>query len=98
MDRFGIQVNKTSRNSVLLMINIGTSRSAVAYLIEVPVKLAAYFDTYQSDAVFHLTPHEPARRVSAGEEMISAGFVTPYPRVFPSSSPARPSPRQVSPL
>ncbi|MGW9168065.1 beta-eliminating lyase-related protein [Agromyces sp. NPDC055658] len=40
MDRYGIQVNKTSRNTVLLMTNIGTSRSAVAYLVEVLVKIA----------------------------------------------------------
>lgn len=31
MDRYGIQVNKTSRNTVLFMTNIGTSRSAIAY-------------------------------------------------------------------
>lgn len=39
MDRFGIQVNKTSRNTVLFMTNIGTTRSSVAYLIEVLVKI-----------------------------------------------------------
>ncbi|WP_427006170.1 hypothetical protein [Pseudarthrobacter sp. H2] len=138
MDRFGIQVNKTSRNSVLLMTNIGTSRSSVAYLIEVLVKLAeafehdrtcgspadqeagrsrvraltteppplpdfshfaeryrsapdtpdgdlrtAYFDTYRTDNVSHLSPAELTRRVTAGEEIISAGFVTPYPPGFP---------------
>jgi arginine decarboxylase len=40
MDRYGIQVNKTSRNTVLFMLNIGTSRSAIAYLTEVLFKLA----------------------------------------------------------
>lgn len=40
MDRHGIQVNKTSRNTVLFMTNIGTSRSAVAFLIGVLVKIA----------------------------------------------------------
>ncbi len=44
MDRYGIQVNKTSRNTVLFMTNIGTSRSAIAYLIEVLVKLAERFE------------------------------------------------------
>lgn len=44
MDRFGIQVNKTSRNTVLFMTNIGTSRSGIAYLIEVLVKLAERFE------------------------------------------------------
>ncbi len=44
MDRYGIQVNKTSRNTVLFMTNIGTSRSGIAYLIEVLVKLAEKFE------------------------------------------------------
>ncbi|WP_244304808.1 aminotransferase class I/II-fold pyridoxal phosphate-dependent enzyme [Leucobacter viscericola] len=48
MDRYGIQVNKTSRNTVLFMTNIGTSRSAVAYLIEVLVKLADRFEEEQA--------------------------------------------------
>lgn len=40
MDRFGIQINKTSRNSVLFMTNIGTKRSSVAYLISVLLEIA----------------------------------------------------------
>lgn len=40
MDLYGIQINKTSRNTVLFMTNIGTTRSSVAYLIEVLVKIA----------------------------------------------------------
>ncbi len=40
MDKYGIQINKTSRNTVLFMTNIGTTRSSVAYLIEVLVKIA----------------------------------------------------------
>lgn len=40
MDKYGIQINKTSRNTVLFMTNIGTTRSAIAYLIEVLVKIA----------------------------------------------------------
>ena len=38
MDKYGIQINKTSRNTVLFMTNIGTTRSSVAYLIEVLVQ------------------------------------------------------------
>ena len=34
MNKYGIQINKTSRNTVLFMTNIGTSRSSIAYLIE----------------------------------------------------------------
>src|SRR5439155_21068649 len=44
MDRYGIQINKTSRNTVLFMTNIGTTRSSVAYLIEVLAKLAHELD------------------------------------------------------
>jgi arginine/lysine/ornithine decarboxylase len=44
MNQFGIQVNKTSRNTVLFMTNIGTTRSSVAYLIEVLVKIARDMD------------------------------------------------------
>ena len=44
MDRYGIQVNKTSRNTVLFMTNIGTTRSSVAYLLEVLIKLAQELD------------------------------------------------------
>ena len=40
MNKYGIQINKTSRNTVLFMTNIGTTRSSVAYLIEVLVKIA----------------------------------------------------------
>ena len=40
MDKYGIQVNKTSRNTVLFMTNIGTTRSSVAHLIEVLVRIA----------------------------------------------------------
>src|SRR4029077_19990509 len=40
MDRYGVQINKTSRNTVLFMTTIGTTRSSVAYLIEVLVAIA----------------------------------------------------------
>ena len=44
MDQFSIQVNKTSRNTVLLMTNIGTTRSSVSYLISVLLKIADQLD------------------------------------------------------
>src|ERR1700732_1941691 len=44
MDRYGIQINKTSRNSVLFMTNIGTTRSSVAFLVEVLVKICRDLD------------------------------------------------------
>ena len=50
MDKYGIQINKTSRNTVLFMTNIGTTRSSVAYLIEVLVKIAQELDELLDDA------------------------------------------------
>ncbi len=44
MDQYGIQINKTSRNTVLFMTNIGTTRSSVAYLISVLLKIADRLD------------------------------------------------------
>jgi arginine decarboxylase len=50
MDKYGIQINKTSRNTVLFMTNIGTTRSSVAYLIEVLVQIAQDLDERLDDA------------------------------------------------
>jgi len=44
MEKHGIQINKTSRNTVLFMTNIGTTRSSIAYLIEVLVEIAKQLD------------------------------------------------------
>jgi arginine decarboxylase len=49
MDRYGVQINKTSRNTVLFMTNIGTTRSSVAYLVEILVKLAEELDERITD-------------------------------------------------
>lgn len=50
MDEYGIQINKTSRNTVLFMTNIGTTRSSVAFLIEVLVKIATKLEQTREDA------------------------------------------------
>ncbi len=139
MDRFGIQINKTSRNTVLFMTNIGTKRSAVAYLIEVLVTIArdledaavemsptqqaaharavlkqtapcaplpdfsgfhpaflpgdgttsegdvrrAFFLAYDDSRCEYLLPDEVEQQMEAGEPVVSATFVTPYPPGFP---------------
>ena len=49
MDKYGIQINKTSRNTVLFMTNIGTTRSSVAYLIEVLISIANELDERLED-------------------------------------------------
>ncbi|WP_299951994.1 aminotransferase class I/II-fold pyridoxal phosphate-dependent enzyme [uncultured Ruegeria sp.] len=139
MDKYGIQINKTSRNTVLFMTNIGTTRSSVAYLIEVLVEIAKELDDLMDDAskmeklafdrrvknlVENVPPlpdfsrfHDAFRcetgtdagdirsafflsydedncdyaepdkdmldRLEAGEELVSATFVIPYPPGFP---------------
>lgn len=71
MDRYGIQVNKTSRNTVLFMTNIGTTRSSVAYLIEVLCRIASDLDARLESA----SPAERrlhARKVRALTEELPA--------------------------
>ena len=139
MDKYGIQINKTSRNTVLFMTNIGTTRSSVAYLIEVLVEIANELDELLDDAstmerrsfdrrVQNLTENYPPlpdfsrfhdafrpdtstpegdirtayylsydekncdylelegslqEALDAGEEVVSASFIIPYPPGFP---------------
>ncbi len=44
MDKFNIQINKTSRNTVLFMTNIGTTRGSVTYLTTALLKIADELD------------------------------------------------------
>jgi arginine decarboxylase len=46
MDQYNIQINKTSRNTVLFMTNIGTTRGSVAYLTKVLLKIAGQLDMH----------------------------------------------------
>ena len=46
MDKFNIQVNKTSRNTVLFMTNIGTTRGSVAYLTNALLTIADELDDH----------------------------------------------------
>ncbi len=141
MDQFGIQINKTSRNTVLFMTNIGTTRSSIAYLLEALIQIAkemdskldhaskverlihdkkvhslteklpplpdfSYFhDVFKPDpkgktqeghirSAFYLSyddenceyfsiENEIEEVMSSGRELVSAGFITPYPPGFP---------------
>jgi arginine decarboxylase len=155
MDRHGVQINKTSRNSVLFMTNIGTTRSSVAYLIEVLVKIAreleekhsemslneralhetavlrltnpsaplpdfssfhaafrsdpstvgedtpegdvrrAFFLAYDDSLCEYLMPELILEKLDAGQEVVSATFVTPYPPGFPVLVPGQTFSRQI---
>ena len=141
MDRFGVQINKTSRNRVLFMTNIGTTCSSVAFLVEILVQIVrdleeqikelspverdvhdseawaltdaavplpnfsafhdgfrsgssetpegnmrrAFFLAYNDDLCEYLMPNVVMQRLEAGEQVVSATFVTPYPPGFPCS-------------
>jgi arginine decarboxylase len=50
MNRFGIQINKTSINSVLLIFTIGVTWSSVHYLLDVLRRVATEFERTQSAA------------------------------------------------
>src|SRR5689334_11632815 len=50
MDRFGIQINKTSINSVLLIFTIGVTWSSVHYLLDVLRRIATDFDHTEAAA------------------------------------------------
>ncbi|MCU1651792.1 MAG: hypothetical protein QOI50_6624 [Pseudonocardiales bacterium] len=65
MDKHGVQVNKTSRNTVLFMTHIGTTRSSVAYLIEVLVEIVRELDERFADQ----SPREKAARAATVEAL-----------------------------
>lgn len=44
MDKFNIQINKTSRNTVLFMTNIGTTRGSITYLTNALLQIADELD------------------------------------------------------
>jgi len=44
MDKFNIQINKTSRNTVLFMTNIGTTRGSATYLTNALIQIAEELD------------------------------------------------------
>lgn len=142
MNRFDIQINKTSRNTVLFMIHIGMTRGTIAHLVNVLTEISRDLDdkldrwsrveisAYESQVKslteelpplpnfsrFHrafltspdsTTPEGDLRRafyrayhdkacdyikledgsllnaIEAGQEMVSAAFITPYPPGFP---------------
>ena len=91
MDRYGVQINKTSRNTVLFMTTIGTTRSSVAYLIEVLVTIARELETQLTDmspaerdaherAVLRLTsPSAPLPDFSGFHPSFTDGHALPTP-------------------
>jgi arginine decarboxylase len=73
MRKHGIQVNKTSRNTVLFMTHIGTTRSSVAYLIEVLVEIAQELEEAAENA------HPAERRLQAQKVQALTKDLPPLP-------------------
>jgi arginine decarboxylase len=73
MDRYGVQINKTSRNTVLFMTTIGTTRSSVAYLIEVLVTIARDLENRVAD----MSPDERAAHERAVQRLTSLSAPLP---------------------
>ena len=78
MNRFGIQVNKTSINSVLMIMSIGVTWSSMAYVLDALTKIAQEFEA----AVTHESQVAGAAR---------RGRVKATPRIFPRCRPSVPS-------
>ena len=73
MRKHGIQVNKTSRNTVLFMTHIGTTRSSVAYLIEVLVEIARELEEVAENT------HDVERRLQAQKVKALTEDLPPLP-------------------
>jgi len=64
MDKHGIQINKTSRNTILFMVNIGTSRSSIIYLLNCLHKIVAELEVRELEM-------SPAERALHKKRVIS---------------------------
>ena len=91
MDRYGVQINKTSRNTVLFMTTIGTTRSSVAYLIEVLVTIARDLEARIAD----MSPAERGAHERAVQRLTSPSAPLPDFSGFHPSF--RDSPAQTTP-
>jgi arginine decarboxylase len=93
MDRYGVQINKTSRNTVLFMTTIGTTRSSVAYLIEVLVTIARELD----NRIIDMSPAERAAHERAVQRLTSPSAPLPDFSGFHLSFRDGPAPDQGTP-
>lgn len=66
MEKYDIQINKTSRNSALFMPNIGTTRGDVAYLIEVLASISRDL----SDRIATESASDRARRCARVDSLL----------------------------
>ena len=64
IDRYDIQINKTSRNTVLFMLNIGSTRGSATYLLDVLLQIAEELDD-RSEEQSELDRAKSAERVAS---------------------------------
>ncbi len=154
MNKYDIQINKTSRNTVLFMIHIGMSRGTIAHLVNVLTQIArdlddrldrwsqielqrfhekvdlltkqlpplpnfsrfhstfkpdpnsqtaegdirrAFFLAYDEGCIEYLKLDDGSllRQIEAGRDVVSAGFITPYPPGFPVLVPGQVITREI---
>ncbi len=84
MDRFAIQVNKTSRNTVLFLIHIGSTPATVAHLVKALTRMARDLDEtlpHQSEAARRA--HQ-ARVASLTEDLPPLPYFSRFHRAFRS--------------
>ena len=84
-ERFDIQLNKTSRNSVLLQININNSRSDIAHLIKVLADLAREIDARLAVQTAGERVAVPAAHQVAGRRCARAAELHALPRQLPAT-------------
>jgi arginine decarboxylase len=49
IERFDIQINKTSRTTILFMVNIGSTRGSATYLLDVLVRIAEELEEHAAE-------------------------------------------------
>ncbi len=74
IERYDIQINKTSRNTVLFMLNIGSSRGSATYLLDVLMQIAEEIEERRAE--------ESELDRERGENRVQAlvGELPPLPR------------------
>ena len=84
MDKFDIQINKTSRNTALFLTNIGTTRGDIAYLVDVLANIAAGVeDRLSTESSLGLSRH-----VARVDSLLNGPALPNFSRFHPAFGPA----------
>ncbi len=83
MDKYDIQINKTSRNTALFMPNIGTTRGDIAYLVDVLAAISRDIADHLSTA----SSSERARHAARVESLLHGPPLPNFSRFHPAFQP-----------